>query len=109
MLASAAFDTQFSACYFNFWLGILIVMTMQKTSRCMATNKRIALVAHDHMKSELISWAGQRVEILNKHHLFGTGTTAKLLTREVGLPVKALFSGPMGGDRSEERRVGKEC
>ena len=74
-------------------------MTMQKTSRCMATNKRIALVAHDHMKSELIRWAGQRVEILNKHHLFGTGTTATLLTREVGLPVKALFSGPMGGDQ----------
>ena len=72
---------------------------MQKTTRCMATNKRIALVAHDHMKSDLIAWSKARADILQKHHLFGTGTTATLLTKHVKLPVKALLSGPMGGDQ----------
>jgi len=43
---------------------------MQKITRCMAANKRIALVAHDHMKSELIAWSTARAEILQKHHLF---------------------------------------
>ncbi|WP_067050041.1 methylglyoxal synthase [Moritella sp. JT01] len=72
---------------------------MQKTTRCMAANKRIALVAHDHMKSDLIAWSKARAEILQKHDLFGTGTTATLLTKHVELPVKALLSGPMGGDQ----------
>lgn len=72
---------------------------MQKTTRTMAATKRIALVAHDHMKAELITWTKDRLEILNKHHLFGTGTTASLITKKANLPVKALFSGPMGGDQ----------
>jgi len=72
---------------------------MQKITRTMAVNKRIALVAHDHMKSELIAWSKLRADILKKHHLFGTGTTASLITKQVELPVKALYSGPMGGDQ----------
>ncbi len=65
----------------------------------MPAHKRMALVAHDNKKADLIAWAKNRSEDLKFHHLFATGTTGTLLSSEVGLPVKCLFSGPMGGDQ----------
>jgi methylglyoxal synthase len=59
----------------------------------------MALVAHDNKKKDLIAWAKKRSEDLKFHHLFATGTTGTLLSAEIGLPVKCLFSGPMGGDQ----------
>ena len=59
----------------------------------------MALVAHDNKKNDLIAWAKKRSEDLKFHHLFATGTTGTLLSAEIGLPVKCLFSGPMGGDQ----------
>lgn len=61
--------------------------------------KHIALIAHDHKKQELINWAKKNVEILKGHFLCGTGTTARLLVEQTGLPVKAYNSGPLGGDQ----------
>jgi methylglyoxal synthase len=60
--------------------------------------KNIALIAHDNQKNELISWCLANKETLTKHFLFGTGTTAKVITEHIGLPVRGVNSGPLGGD-----------
>lgn len=74
-------------------------MKIGVTSRTMPAHKRMALVAHDNKKLDLIAWATKRVEDLKFHHLFATGTTGSLLSKAVKLPVKCLLSGPMGGDQ----------
>ena len=61
--------------------------------------KRIALIAHDGMKKQLINWCADHKDILQKHFLCGTGTTARLITEYTDLPVKAYNSGPLGGDQ----------
>lgn len=65
----------------------------------MNKQKRIALIAHDHKKDELIRWCMKNKDILSRHFLCGTGTTARLISENTGLPVKALKSGPLGGDQ----------
>ena len=60
--------------------------------------KKIALIAHDGKKPEMILWCVTHKEILAKHILCGTGTTAKLITDKTGLTVKGYNSGPLGGD-----------
>ncbi len=61
--------------------------------------KDIALIAHDNMKDELITWCKDNLEILKYHRLCGTGTTAKMITDKTGLLVKGYNSGPLGGDQ----------
>lgn len=61
--------------------------------------KSIALIAHDNRKSDLINWVYENKNILGKHKLCGTGTTAKLISEKTGLVVKAFKSGPLGGDQ----------
>lgn len=61
--------------------------------------KNIALIAHDEKKPELIAWCDENKDILKKHFLCGTGTTARLITERTDLPVKAYNSGPLGGDQ----------
>lgn len=61
--------------------------------------KNIALIAHDGKKHELIRWCRDNEEILRGHFLCGTGTTARMITEETGLPVKGYNSGPLGGDQ----------
>ena len=67
--------------------------------------KNIALIAHDNMKDEMIRWCKENVEILNKHFLCGTGTTAKMVSDRTGLPVKGFNSGPLGGDQQIGARI----
>ena len=67
--------------------------------------KKIALIAHDSKKRELIGWCDAHKEILKHHFLCGTGTTARMVTDATGLPVKGYNSGPLGGDQQIGARV----
>jgi len=69
------------------------------TIRLIGRRKRIALVAHDNKKKDLIEWANHNAVILAKHELIATGTTGKLLEEKLDRPVKKLLSGPLGGDQ----------
>lgn len=71
---------------------------MEYLEKKMAVRKRIALVAHDHKKGELVEWAKRHVRQLGAHQLFATGTTGALIEKETRLPVEKLRSGPLGGD-----------
>ena len=61
--------------------------------------KRIALIAHDNMKLEMLSWCHTNFTTLSKHKLFATGTTGHLLEQELKKPITKLISGPLGGDQ----------
>jgi methylglyoxal synthase len=61
--------------------------------------KRIALVAHDGRKDDLLDWAKHNREELARHELYGTGGTGTLISKETGLKVNAFLSGPLGGDQ----------
>jgi methylglyoxal synthase len=60
---------------------------------------RIALVAHDNKKQDLLEWASFNRETLAQHELVATGTTGTLLEVELGLDIVRLQSGPLGGDQ----------
>ena len=61
--------------------------------------RRIALVAHDNMKPDLLEWAEYNRATLSAHELIGTGTTGRLVSERLGVPVRLLLSGPLGGDQ----------
>ncbi|MGI8950674.1 MAG: methylglyoxal synthase [Chitinophagaceae bacterium] len=65
----------------------------------LAKRKRIALVAHDHKKEDLMDWAIYNKTALANHDLIATGTTGKLLEEALNMPVKKMMSGPLGGDQ----------
>lgn len=67
--------------------------------------KNIALIAHDGKKKELINWCREHRKVLSSHFLLGTGTSARLITEETGLPVKGYNSGPLGGDQQIGARI----
>lgn len=70
-----------------------------KKSLPLPKQKRIALVAHDGRKMDLLDWVAFNKTTLSKHFLYGTGTTGKVINQHTGLPVKRLISGPLGGDQ----------
>jgi methylglyoxal synthase len=63
-----------------------------------ASRKRIALVAHDNKKHDLLEWALYNRNLLAHHELLATGTTGKLLEEALKTPIVKLQSGPLGGD-----------
>lgn len=60
---------------------------------------KIALIAHDKKKNEIIEIAKTYKDVLSEHELYATGTTGTLIMGETGLPIHRMKSGPMGGDQ----------
>ena len=71
----------------------------------MQPDKKIALVAHDNKKSDLLEWARFNRILLAHHALYATGTTGDVLELELGLTVTKLQSGPLGGDQQIGARI----
>jgi methylglyoxal synthase len=67
--------------------------------------KKIALIAHDNKKTDLIAWVNQNKSILLRHELFATGTTGILLRKEVDCKITVFESGPLGGDQQIGSRI----
>jgi len=65
----------------------------------MSRRKRVALIAHDNRKADMLDWARFNRGTLEGHELFATGTTGQLLSDELGLFVTRFLSGPLGGDQ----------
>jgi methylglyoxal synthase len=68
-------------------------------TRKMEARKRIALVAHDNKKDEMIEWASYNKQTLARHRLYATGTTGSLLESTLDQSVTKFMSGPLGGDQ----------
>lgn len=60
---------------------------------------KIALIAHDKKKNDMIELAKQYKDVLAGHELYATGTTGTLIMGETGLSIHRMKSGPMGGDQ----------
>jgi methylglyoxal synthase len=65
----------------------------------MQHDKKIALVAHDNKKRDLVEWAKYNKTLLAHHMIFATGTTGGILEQELGFKISKLQSGPLGGDQ----------
>ncbi len=81
---------------------------MLQKSIPMAPRKRIALIAHDNRKKDLLEWVAFNKELLRKHKLFATGTTGQLISRETGLEIVCFKSGPLGGDQQVGAKITEE-
>lgn len=60
---------------------------------------KIALIAHDKKKNEIIELAIAYKDVLSAHELYATGTTGTLIMGETSLSIHRMKSGPLGGDQ----------
>jgi methylglyoxal synthase len=82
---------------------------MANKTALMGQKKKIALIAHDHNKPDLIEWVKFNKGTLLKHELYATGTTGEVLEKELGLKVTTFESGPLGGDQQIGARIAEGC
>jgi methylglyoxal synthase len=86
-------------------------MPIQKGNRKMAKisvirrRKKIALIAHDNKKDDMLEWAKFNIGTLKEHELFATGTTGRMLQKELDLDITVFESGPLGGDMQIGSRI----
>jgi methylglyoxal synthase len=71
--------------------------------------KKIALIAHDHQKPDLLEWVRFNKGTLLQHELYATGTTGKILEKELGSKITIFESGPLGGDQQIGARIAEGC
>jgi methylglyoxal synthase len=71
--------------------------------------KKIALIAHDHQKPDLLEWVRFNKGTLLQHELYATGTTGKVLEKELGSKITIFESGPLGGDQQIGARIAEGC
>jgi methylglyoxal synthase len=83
----------------RYFLQITALIKKLNMIRLLPSHKRIAMVAHDNRKRDLIEWAEHNKILLGRHELVATGTTGKLLEEQLDRPVKKMMSGPLGGDQ----------
>ncbi len=74
----------------------------------MAKRKRIALVAHDNKKGDLLEWARFNRDLLAEHEIYSTGTTGRILAEELNLSIVRLRSGPLGGDQQIGAKIAEQ-
>jgi methylglyoxal synthase len=67
--------------------------------------KRIALIAHDNRKTDLLEWAKYNRDVLAEHELFATGTTGSIIAQELDLKIHLFKSGPLGGDQQVGSKI----
>ena len=72
---------------------------MEQNKITIERDKKIALVAHDNKKRDLVEWAKYNRDLLAHHTIYATGTTGTLLEQVLGFPIHKLESGPLGGDQ----------
>jgi methylglyoxal synthase len=72
---------------------------MEHSELTVEQRKRIALVAHDNKKQDLLEWARFNRDRLAEHVIYATGTTGRVLEQELDFDVIKLQSGPLGGDQ----------
>ncbi len=77
-------------------------MTIEKS---MKPSKKIALIAHDGKKDDLIAWIKYNLGTLEDHHLFATKSTGRMIEELTGLNVTCFMSGPIGGDQQIGARI----
>lgn len=66
---------------------------------------KIALIAHDKKKDDMVNFTIAYTNILKSHQLFATGTTGKRIEEATGLEVFRFASGPLGGDQQIGARI----
>lgn len=88
-----------------FFIGRSIMFENEYVPCVVGKQKNIALIAHDAKKAELIEWCQANYDILSRHFLCGTGTTARMIADRTGLPIRGFNSGPLGGDQQIGARI----
>ena len=82
---------------------------MAKANALIGKKKKIALIAHDNKKADLLDWVKFNKGTLLKHELFATGTTGKILAQELNCEITVFESGPLGGDQQIGSRIAEGC
>jgi methylglyoxal synthase len=63
------------------------------------------LIAHDGKKADMVAFALQHKDVLQRYELIATSTTGQLLNDKCGLVVSRMMSGPLGGDAQIAAKV----
>ena len=78
---------------------------MERSRITIERDKKVALLAHDSKKRDLVESAKYNRDLLAHHTIYATGTTGALLEQEPGFPIHRLESGPLGGDQQIGARI----